>query len=101
MDNRKTDNIRVFISQDYVDFIRCLVNIMPVQYFDIVIMLFQERADIIQTNGNHAHIFLMYSFFDEIRIDKKNLQKQITYPYFLRMKISQYPSFSSRTDSNS
>src|SRR4030067_3473311 len=74
MHDGKTDNIRPFLSNGVFYLIGCLVDVGPVQYFNIVLIFFKYRTNVIEANRHHACIFCIESIFKTVGINKEYFQ---------------------------
>src|SRR3972149_2996879 len=74
MDDGKPDHIRPFLSNGVFYLMGCLMDIMPVQYLDIVLIFFKYRTNVIEADRHHSSIFCIESVFKTVGINKEYFQ---------------------------
>jgi len=73
MKHGKPDHIRFLLNQRFLELFRSSLDLVPVQEFDIIMVLLQNGCHRIKAHGHCLDVLVMHSLFDEIRIDEQDL----------------------------
>jgi hypothetical protein len=71
MQDGKADEVGFFPGQGLFYQLRRLVDVIPVQYFNLVVMGLEKGADIIDPDGYRPDIVVMGTFVQAVWIDQK------------------------------
>jgi hypothetical protein len=72
LEHRKTDDVRLRLQQGLVHFGDGAIDSRPVQDFDIVALLSERGAHIVETDRYDGNLFFVDTLLEEIGVDQQD-----------------------------